>query len=47
MDGTQKKMKLSRKVITHPPFASFFVSENPPFFAVSTVLQVIISKQDI
>ena len=25
MDGTQKKMKLSRKVITHPSFASFFV----------------------
>jgi hypothetical protein len=24
MDGTQKKMKLSRKVITHPSFASFF-----------------------
>jgi hypothetical protein len=27
MDGTQKKMKLSRKVITHPSFASFFVCE--------------------
>jgi hypothetical protein len=27
MDGTQKKMKLSRKVITHPTFASFFVCE--------------------
>ena len=25
MDGTQKKMKLSRKVITHPSFASFLV----------------------
>jgi hypothetical protein len=24
MDGTQKKIKLSRKVITHPSFASFF-----------------------
>jgi UDP-N-acetylglucosamine:LPS N-acetylglucosamine transferase len=24
MDGTQKKMKLSRKVITHPSFASFY-----------------------
>ena len=27
MDCTQKKMKLSRKVITHPSFASFFVCE--------------------
>jgi hypothetical protein len=27
MDGSQKKMKLSRKFITHPPFASFFVCE--------------------
>ena len=27
MVGTQKKMKLSRKVITHPSFASFFVCE--------------------
>ena len=27
MDDTQKKMKLSRKVITHPSFASFFVCE--------------------
>jgi hypothetical protein len=27
IDGTQKKMKLSRKVITHPSFASFFVCE--------------------
>jgi hypothetical protein len=24
MEGTQKKMKLSRKVITHPSFASVF-----------------------
>jgi site-specific DNA-adenine methylase len=24
MEGTQKKMKLSSKVITHPSFASFF-----------------------
>ena len=27
MDGTQKKMKLSRKVITHPSFGSFNVCE--------------------
>jgi hypothetical protein len=27
MDGTQKKRKLSRKVITHSSFASFFVCE--------------------
>jgi hypothetical protein len=27
MDGTQKKMKLSRKVITHPSFASLIVCE--------------------
>jgi hypothetical protein len=27
MDGTQKKMKLLRKVITYPSFASFFVCE--------------------
>ena len=27
MEGTQKKMKLSRKVITHPFFASFSVRE--------------------
>jgi hypothetical protein len=27
VDGTQKKIKLSRKVITHPSFASFFVYE--------------------
>jgi len=27
MDGTQKKMKLSRKVITLSSFASFFVYE--------------------
>jgi hypothetical protein len=27
MGGTQKKMKLSRKVITHPSFASFFAGE--------------------
>ena len=27
MDGTQKKLKLSMKVITHPPFASFLVCE--------------------
>ena len=27
MEGTQKKMKLSRKVITHPSFASFFACE--------------------
>ena len=27
MEGTQKKMKLSRKVITHPFFASFFACE--------------------
>ena len=27
MEGTQKKMKLSRKVITHQSFTSFFVDE--------------------
>jgi hypothetical protein len=27
MEGTQKKIKLSRKVITHPSFASFFACE--------------------
>jgi hypothetical protein len=27
VDGTQKKIKLSRKVITHPSFASFFICE--------------------
>jgi hypothetical protein len=27
MEDTQKKMKLSRKVITHPSFASFFICE--------------------
>jgi hypothetical protein len=27
MEGTQKKIKLLRKVITHPSFTSFFVYE--------------------
>jgi hypothetical protein len=27
MEGTQKKMKLSRKVIAHPSFTSFFQNQ--------------------